>query len=180
MEKILFQEEQKNDQRWLIIVLLISMFAAITPFVYGIYSQEVLHVPFGDKPASTGTLVAIGIGVIAVIAAVNYLIIKMTLKVKITSDALWVSFPPLIRKWRKITPSMIERYEFRTYNAHREFGGHGIKRKARRGSAFTISGKEGLQLYFTNGKKLLIGTQKKQAFEYAMKKLMETEIRSYE
>lgn len=75
---------------------------------------------------------------------------------------------------------MVEKYEFRTYNAHREFGGHGFKRKARQGSAFTISGKEGLQLYFTNGKKLLIGTQRKQAFEYALKKLMETEIRSYE
>lgn len=180
MEKILFQEEQKNNQRWVVIVLLVSMFAAITPFVYGIYSQEVLHVPFGDKPASTGTLVAIGLGVIAVIAAANYLIIKMTLKVKVTNEALWVSFPPLIRKWRKITPPLIEKYEFRTYNAHREFGGYGMKRKARRGSAYTVSGKEGLQLYFTNGKKLLIGTQRKQAFEYALKKLMETEIRSYE
>ncbi len=164
----------------MIIILLVSMFAAITPFVYGIYSQEVLHVPFGDKPASTGTLVAIGLGVIALVGAANYLIIKMTLKVKITSDALWVSFPPLIRRWRKFTPSMIERYEFRTYNAHREFGGHGIKKRPRKGSAYTISGKEGLQLYFTNGKKLLIGTQRKQAFEYALKKLMETEKRSYD
>ncbi len=164
----------------MIIILLISMFAAITPIAYGIYSQEVLHVPFGDKPASTGTLVVIGLGLIVVIAAANYLIIKMTLKVKITSDALWVSFPPLIRKWRIITPAMIEKYEFRTYNAHREFGGHGFKRKLKRGSAFTISGKEGLQLYFTNGKKLLIGTQRKQAFEYALKKLMETEKRSYD
>ena len=164
----------------MVIVLLVSMCAAITPFVYCIYSQEVLHVPFCDKPTSTGTLVAIGLGVIAVIAASNYLIIKMTLKVKITSDALWVSFPPLIRRWRKITPPMIEKYEFRTYNAHREFGGHGFKRRARRGSAYTISGKDGLQLYFTNGKKLLIGTQRKQAFEYALKRLMETEIRSYE
>ena len=180
MEKILFQEEQKNDQRWMIIVLLISMFAAITPFAYGIYSQEVLKVPFGDKPVSTGTLTAIGLGVVAVIAAANYLIIKMTLKVKVTSDALWVSFPPLLRRWRKITPPMIERYEFRTYNAHREFGGHGIKRRSRKGSAFTVSGKEGLQLYFTNGKKLLIGTQRKQAFEFALKKLMETEKRSYD
>jgi len=164
----------------MIIILLISMFAAITPIAYGIYSQEVLQIPFGDKPASTGTLVAIGLGLIVVIAAANYLIIKMTLKVKITSDALWVSFPPLIRRWRKITPAMIEKYEFRTYNAHREFGGHGFKRKLKRGSAFTISGKEGLQLYFTNGKKLLIGTQRKQAFEYALKKLMETEKRSYD
>jgi hypothetical protein len=70
---------------------------------------------------------------------------------------------------------MIEKYEFRTYNAHREFGGHGIKRKFRRGAAYTVSGKEGLQLFFTDGKKLLIGTQRKLAFEYAMKKLMDVE-----
>jgi hypothetical protein len=30
----------------------------------------------------------------------------------------------------------------------------------------------GLQLYFVGGKKFLIGTQKKQALEYAMRKLM--------
>ena len=111
MEKILFQEEQKNNQHWMIIVLLVSMFAAVTPLVYGIYSQEVLHVPFGDKPVSTGALAAIGLGVIALVAAVNYLIINMTLKVKVTTEAIWVSFPPLIRKWKKITPDLIEKFE---------------------------------------------------------------------
>ena len=39
----------------------------------------------------------------------------------------------------------------------------------------TVSGKIGLQLYLKNGAKLLIGTQKKQAIEYAMEKLMNIE-----
>ncbi len=159
----------------MIIVLLVSMFAAISPFVYGIYSQEVLHVPFGDNPLSTGALAAIGLGVVALVAAANYLIIKMTLKMKITNEAIWVSFPPLIRNWKKITPDQVKRYEIRTFNANREFGGHGIKRRRRVGTAYTVSGNTGLQLYFTNGKKLLIGTQKKQALEYALRKLMSGE-----
>jgi hypothetical protein len=171
MEKIIFQEEQKSNLVWLTIVLIISLFSVVAPFAYGVYSQEVLHKPFGDNPVSTGTLIAIGLIAVIIIAVVNWIIIKMRLKIKITSEALWVSYPPLAR-WKKITPEMIQRYEIRTYNAIREFGGHGLKKTRKYGASYTISGNVGLQLYFVGGKKFLIGTQKKQALEYAMHKLM--------
>jgi len=62
-------------------------------------------------------------------------------------------------------------------NAVREFGGHGLKKTLKNGTSYTLSGNVGLQLYFVGGKKLLIGTQKKQALEYAMHKLMTGETR---
>ena len=69
----------------------------------------------------------------------------------------------------------IEKFEVRTFNAVREYGGYGLKRRRKYGQSYTISGNVGLQLYFRNGKKLLIGTQKKQAIKYAMEKLMREE-----
>jgi len=63
----------------------------------------------------------------------------------------------------------------RTFRAKREYGGYGIKWRRRSGRALIISGNTGLQLYFKNGKKLLIGTQQKQGIEYAMKKFMQIE-----
>jgi hypothetical protein len=82
-----------------------------------------------------------------------------------------VAFTPFFRKCKKFSPAEIEKFEIRNYNALREYGGYGLKRKFKYGQSFTISGKTGLQLYLKNGKKVLIGTQKKQAIEYAMGKL---------
>ena len=50
-----------------------------------------------------------------------------------------------------------------------------MKRRRKYGMSYTVSGNIGLQIYFKNGKKLLIGTQRKQALEYAMEKLMQKE-----
>lgn len=174
MEKIIFQEEQKGNQVWLTIILVISLFSVVTPFAYGVYSQEVLQKPFGNNPVSTGTLIAIGLAAVIIIGTANLLLVRMRLKIKVTNEALWFSFPPL-KRWKKITPEMIHHYEIRTYNAHREFGGHGLKKTRKAGTSYTLGGNVGLQLYFVDGKKFLIGTQKKQALEYAMRKLMTDE-----
>ena len=174
MEKVIFQEEQRNNQSWLVVVLIVSLFAALTPFIYGIYSQEVLQQPFGNNPVSSGVLAAIGSGVLLVVGGANLLVLKMRLKTKVTNEAIWVSFPPL-RKWKKITPAMIQHWEIKTYNPNRDFGGHGMKRTRKYGVCYTIHGNIGLQIIFTDGRKFLIGTQKKQALEHAMRKLMANE-----
>jgi hypothetical protein len=180
MEKNLFYEEQKFRQGWLTILFLVSVGSVIWPFAYGIYSQEVLNIPYGDNPVSSSALLIIGLIVALVISAIFIMLFKAKLKTKVTDEAIWVSFPPLIRKWKKITPEMIEKYEVRKFNPRREFGGHGVKRKIRKGTAYSVSGNIGLQLYFKNGKKLLIGTQRKQALEYALKKLMNVESEGLE
>jgi hypothetical protein len=173
MEKILFSEEQRRNQWWLWLIMLLSLCAGTLPFIYGIYSQEVLNEPFGDEPISTGGLIATGSFSLFIIGFAMFMVFGSKLKTKVTTEALWISFPPIIRKWKKINPEEIEKYEIRTYRAKREYGGHGMKRRLRHGMSYTMSGNTGLQIYFKNGKKLLIGTQKKQAFEFAMNKLME-------
>lgn len=175
MEKVLFTEEQRNTQWWLWLLLAAAFLAVLIPFSIGIYQQLVLGEPWGDQPASDTGLVLTGLFSNLVMLGVLLLVRFSRLNTKITTQSIYVQYWPLMRKWKKITPAEIGSYELRTYRAKREYGGHGIRRRLRSGRAYTIMGNMGLQLYLKNEKKILIGTQRKQAIEYAMRKLMEGE-----
>jgi len=175
MEKVLFTEEQRYTQWWLWLILVLTLLAVLIPISIGIYQQEVLRQPFGDDPVSTSGLVITGLLSVLVVAVVMVLVHKSRLKTKVTSEALYVCFPPFVNKWKRISPSEIEGFEIRTFRPKREFGGHGIRRRRRSGYAYSIAGNVGLQLRFKSGKKFLIGTQRKQAIESAMMKMMKTQ-----
>lgn len=173
MEKILFKEEQRFTQWWLWLILIASVLAVLIPFVWGIYSQTVLDEPFGDQPMSTEGLVITGIFSVLLIVFIFLVVIRAKLKTKITNVGVFICYPPFVKKWKKFIPEEIEKYQIRTFKANREYGGYGMKKRRKTGQAYIISGNIGLQLYFKNGKKLLIGTQKKRAIAYAMGKLMD-------
>ena len=153
--------------------MIFSLLSVLTPFSYWIYSQEVLNEPFGNNPMSTGGLIVTGISSLLIMGLILVIFIHSKLKTKITNEAVWVAFPPIKNKWKKIVPDEIEKYEIRLYKPVREYGGYGIKGKIKYGQSYTISGNVGLQLYLKSGKKFLIGTQKKQAIKYAMEKFMQ-------
>ena len=175
MEKILFSEEQRFTQWWRWLILLMGLSAVVVPFAIGIYSQVVLDKPYGDNPMSTEGLIVTGVSSVLLMFFIFLVMARVRLKTKITAEGLYIAFSPLMKKWKKITPDEIANYEIRTYRAKREFGGYGLRRRRRSGQAYIISGNVGLQLYLKNGKKLLIGTEKKQAIEHAMRKLLEGE-----
>ncbi len=171
MARILFAEEQRFTQWWLWAIMLFALLSVLVPFLYGIYSQEVLNKSFGNQPMSTEGLAVTGTASTLLVLIIIVVFNRARLKTKISSDKLAVAFPPFFRKWKELVPGEIERYEIREYNAIREYGGYGVKRRFKYGQSYTISGNIGLQLYLKNGKRLLIGTQKRQAIEYAMRKL---------
>jgi len=180
MEKVLYKEEQRFSQWWLWLIMVLTLLSVLIPFSYGVYSQEVLDEPFGDNPMSTAGLIVTGITSLLILGGIAILFFVARLKTRITNEGLFVSFPPLINKWKKYDPNEIENYKLRTFKAKREYGGYGIKRSRKYGQSYTVSGSIGLQLYLNNGKKLLIGTQKKQAIEHAMGKLMDEERKEYD
>jgi len=175
MEKILFSEEQRFNQWTIWLLLIVVSSATVVPLFMGIRSQLVLDGASANDPMSAGGLIVTGVFSVLMILFIFLVLARIRLRTKITIEALYVSYYPLARKWKKFVPDEIEKFQIRTYRAKREYGGYGMKRRRRSGQAYTISGKEGLQLYLKNGKKILIGTQKKQAIEYAMRKLMEGE-----
>ena len=177
MEKIFFREVQKFGQWWLWILILGASASVIIPYSLGMYSQIVLGKPWGDKPMSDTSLLLTSFFAISIMVALILLFIFMKLITEIRSDGIWYRFPPILWKWRCIRKEEIEHFEVRRYNAIAEYGGYGIRWGfgRRTGKALNVSGNTGLQLYLYNGKKILFGTQKKQAIEYAMNKLTENE-----
>lgn len=175
MDKILFAETQRFSRGWSWFFLMIAVFAVLLPFGYGIYSQEILKVPFGDNPMSTTGLIVFGSVLLIVMVLVLFYFIRSRMETKITKSGVEVLFPPLLNKAKKITADEIQKFEVRNYNAIWEFGGYGIKSRFQKGLAYIVSGNVGLQLYLKNGKKILIGTQQKQSVVFALEKMMKEE-----
>lgn len=174
MEKVLFSEEQRFTQKWLWLLIIGATLVSIVPTVVRICSQEIMGKPWGNNPTETSILLLILLFEILVMGGVVLLIYKMKLKVEIKSDGFWFCFPPLARKWRCIKKEEIASFKVRNYRPVSEYGGWGIK-GSRRNKAYNISGNVGLQLVLKDGRKVLFGTQKSQAIEYAMEKMMNSE-----
>lgn len=167
MEKILFKEEQRFAQRWLWLILGSAMLAIVIPLANELSAQS-----WDTSSEVFSHLILYGSVTVLFIIAVLIVLVLSRLKTKITYDGIFITFPPLKRKSYRIKVQEIEWFEIRKYRAKREFGGYGFRSRRISGQAYTISGNIGLQLYFKNGKKLLIGTQRKQAIESAMCKIM--------
>jgi hypothetical protein len=167
MEKVLFKEEQRFKQWWIWLILVVTLLALIVPLINAITEEQA-------SLSSSGNARFIVYGVLAVLFLVPAItvILFIKLKTKITEKCIYVAYFPFVRQWKEISLSEIKKYEIRKYRPMLEYGGYGMKKRRKAGQAFSISGNMGLQLYLKNGKKLLIGTHKKQAMEYAMAKLI--------
>ncbi len=170
MEKLLFKEEQRFTQWWLWLILCSVLLAIVIPL-----ANELLAKSWDTSSEDFSRLILYGSITVLFIVAVLIVLALSRLKTKITCDGIFITFPPLKRKSYRIKVQEIDRFEIRKYRAKAEYGGHGFRNRRRSGQAYTVSGNIGLQLYFKNGKKLLIGTQKKQSIEYAMVKLLGAE-----
>ena len=173
MERVLFSEEQRFTQWWLWLIMTVTLLAIVIPIGISIQSEWLSGKPFNQQPDSVQEATISGVISLLIMGIIFFLIFGSKLKTKITNEGMYVSYPPIRRKWKQILPDEIDHYEIRTYRAKREYGGYGVRRRRRNGQAYIISGNIGLQLYFKNGKRLLVGTQKKQAIELAMKKMMQ-------
>jgi hypothetical protein len=142
------------------------------PFVYGIYSQEILHKPFGNNPMSTTGLVATAVFTFVVMLAVVLLFVYATLHTRINQNEILIRYVPFILKWKRILPEEIDFWMIKKYNPIADYGGWGVKSSFRKGKVYNVSGNIGLYLVFKNGKKLMVGTQKPLALDTAMNKLM--------
>jgi hypothetical protein len=167
MEKILFKEEQHFRQWWMQLILGFALLAIVIPL-----ANELSARSWDITSEYFSRLVLFGSLAVLFIVAVFIVLSLSRLKTKITCNEIFITFPPLKRKSYRIKVQEIERFEIRKYRAKREYGGYGFRSRRTSGQAYIISGNTGLQLYLKNGKKLLIGTQKRQAIESAMCKIM--------
>lgn len=151
--KTLFTETQKFKQWWTWLILLgINGF-----FLFAVYKQIIGKQPFGDKPMSDLELLVVAV----LIILLTVLFLNFRLETTINKDGIYVRFFPFFLKpkyypWESLTKCYV-----RNYSPIREYGGWGLRIGLfGKGAAFNVSGNMGLQLEFSNNKKLLIGTNK--------------------
>ncbi len=150
--QILYTEKQRFTQWWFwLIVIGINVL-----FVVGNYQQVLCGKPFGDHPMSdNGLLFGFGITL-----AVTYLLINIRLETIIKSDGVYVRFFPIHIAFKKYSWERLDKIFVRHYKPIPEYGGWGLRYGIfGNGIAYNIKGNQGLQLIFTDGTKLLIGTQ---------------------
>jgi hypothetical protein len=173
MNRPLYKETQTFRQPWMWFIIFIATAATVIFFAIGINRQIIHGQPYGDNPMSDTGLIVMGFFSLLIMAAVIFLVLKAKLIIEITEHAIIFRFPPFINKSRVINRNEIDRFEVRKYKPIREYGGWGIRLGMRKsGIAYNVHGSTGLQLYLVNGRKILLGTQRKDAIHSAMEKMI--------
>ncbi|HWR83495.1 MAG TPA: DUF6141 family protein [Candidatus Deferrimicrobium sp.] len=162
-ESQLFHEEQKFRQVWLWAVVLLLAGLAWLVFI----QQIVRGIPFGSRPAPDFVIwilvLVVGVGLV-------WLLAKATLTTVVTNDHVRLRFFPI---WSRTIPlKAIKSVQARDYRPIWEYGGWGIRWSPIWGMAYNVSGNRGVQLVLTNGKKVLIGSQKADELEAAIRRGM--------
>lgn len=157
-----FKEEQRFTQSWLILILIIAIIGPFCIGVYGIIQQIFLKHPFGDNPMSDLGLLFFTF----VMFCLSLLIFFFKLSTRIDEIGIHYQFFPVHFSLKTIPWSELKVVKVRKYLPISEFGGWGFRSgffgNKGKEKAINISGNIGIQLVFKNGKKLLIGTQKKE------------------
>ncbi len=161
--RIYFNETQRFRQ-WFIYLIVVGTLAAWIYMLSAAYHSEE-----PDKEVDGYVLILSSLIPLILIA----LLFSLRLITRIRKDGIYVQFKPLQWKEKHIRTEDIKSFEVRKYKPLLEYGGWGYRTGLRKyGRAYNVSGNMGLQLYLSNGRKLLIGTQKPKEIQKAIENLM--------
>lgn len=151
--EFLFHERQRFDAWWIWLILIgINVMTW-----YALWSQIYLKQPIGDNEMSDFGLILVA----SLLLAITLFMRLISLETSITNEGIDIRFFPLIFRKRHFSWNSIKHAHVRTYAPIREYGGWGLRYGwSGRGKAYNVSGNQGLQIEFMDGKKLLIGTKK--------------------
>lgn len=90
------------------------------------------------------------------------------LEIFLTSKEIIFRYYPFQIKYKKLDYSEIKNYAIREYSPIMDYGGWGIRYAFKNGWAYNVSGKMGIQIEKTDGKKILFGTRKENDFFLAL------------
>ena len=165
---VIFREVQKFAP-WLYWYIVLAMAAAVIIDCFALLEMTSRQTP----PQARQIILLITCGIILPIAiAVFFLMLKMETEVR--PDTLYVRFFPFHIHFKKFAAVDLAKHYARTYKPLLEYGGWGIRCGWRGGRAYNVSGNQGVQLIFKNGKKLLIGSQKADELADAISSIMQS------
>jgi hypothetical protein len=172
-----FREVQRFRQVWLWILLIAVAATELGTFGYGIIQQIFFREPFGDDPMSDVMLLAIGVPVLLITVGLLPFFCILRLETEVRSDGLFVRFFPLHLSYKRIPLEDVEKIEARTYSPILHYGGWGI-RWGIHGKAYNVSGNRGVRLDFSNGRHLLIGSERCEELAEAIDPVWKRKARS--
>jgi hypothetical protein len=158
-ELVLFEESQRLNQWWIWTIILGVL-------GIGIYAK-IKTVQLNESLFNVSDFI-----LIIPIFLLPALFYFLKLKTRIEENGIFVRFFPFHWKEIFIAWDQLEACSVRTYSPLGEFGGWGIKYGlGGAGKAYNVSGNQGLQLYFKDGSRLLIGTKKPQEIQDIINKM---------
>jgi hypothetical protein len=156
-----FREVQKFDQLWVQFLVI-----GTTAFMwYSAYSQFFLGKAIGNNPPSDTFMVILWFTFGIIFPVFMY---SLRLTVEVRYSGLYFQFYPFHLSLKRILFENIKSYEARDYRPLRDYGGWGL-RYGLGGKAYTTHGTRGLMLEYSNGKRLMFGSQKADEFEAALR-----------
>jgi len=151
----IFKEEQRFTQPLIYVGLSVAALVICIPIVKD--WNTITQLPFSKQ------LGAFGGGVILGFVTLLFLFIK--LRTRIDEKGISLKFTPFHFNTKHIDWNDVDKAYLRKYDAISEYGGWGVKGGIPwvkgNGRAYNVKGNIGLQLELSNGKRILIGTQKK-------------------
>ncbi|NPA35860.1 MAG: hypothetical protein GXO47_03315 [Chlorobi bacterium] len=169
--RVYFKEEQTIDVWWMKFLLLFVLLATLVPVYYGLFRQLSTGEPWGDKPVSDSGLIILSVALTVIMAGVLFLVFGSKLITKVYPEGIYITLSPFFKN-KFIPKEKIKEFEIRKYRPIMEYGGYGLRYSVRNGKAYNMGGNTGLQLHFTDGEKLLIGTRHPEQLKEAVKKMM--------
>jgi hypothetical protein len=169
MSRVYYQEEQRFNQWWIwLIIILLAGF-----WLWQLVQQIFLGIPFGDNPAPDFVVILIGLFPIGTLILFRYLILETS----IDDEGVHYRFKLFQRKPRLIKAADIATVEVKKYSPLMDYGGWGIRYgNTKKGNAYNVSGNMGALFEFKNGRKFMLGTQKPEELRSALNKLMNRQM----
>jgi len=169
-EKLLFYREQQKFSPLLRWFVYISMVLAAVLSIKSVWEMSSGRGSLNMQDILLPILVGVGIPI-----AIAVLFLYLKFETEVRADGLYVRYFPFHVRFKKISVDGLSECYTRQYKPIREYGGWGIRCGIfRKGKAYNVSGNKGVQLIFKDGGRLLIGSQRAEKLEEAIRAIMKS------
>ncbi len=160
-----FTEEQKFDQTWLKILLVVILIITLLPLIF--------YINVEDTETNTEVFWILVITNVVFLCLFIFLAGILKLKTRIDNFGIHYAFYPIRKTLKTIPWREIKSCEVVTYSPIGDYGGWGYRISLRKGRALNVKGNKGIKIELKSGKKILLGTQKMEEATHAIKQYFE-------
>lgn len=173
MSKVIFSERQSFQQLvWIWLIIIPVAFFTTLAILYGFYQQVILGEPWGDKPVSNEEIITMLLLVVFAQILVIWVIASLELKTEITGNEFRYKFFAHFTDWKVISRDQVSAYSIGPYTFWKGRGLGYRKDPFGKTTRMIIKPAYILTLSITDGKTIMVSTEKKDELERAIDKLM--------